>query len=563
VRKILIALFILLFPASAFAQNYSATAGSGLTFGSKFVSSVNYPQFVFCDPTTPSQCVAVNSSGQLVVIGAGVAGTPSGGVVSVQGVASGTTLPVSISGSQSVNVAQVLGSAISATNGLFTNLLQGNAILSATNPIFNRITDGTTATTVKAASTASVVGDTALVVAISPNNTIPIKAASGQFASGSIASGALASGSIAAGAVAAGAYVSGSVLSGAYASGALVDLTNLSAPIAPNTATATKSIVIGGQYNSTQETLTNGQQGQVALASRGGIMVATGLDPFNVTGAVSNASSGVATGATNIGAVGYNYGWNGTTWDQAKSSNGYLGVSAGYAVSTTMQNGATGNGNGTALPVTGYSTALINVNCSVACSGGTTINFEGTDSTGTFFSLASFPVGGNAPSVTTATTSGQFWVPIAGLTNVRARISSYSAGTITITGTPVYGPNATVTNTTGTTVSHASTTALGTSLVGKASPGSLFGFNCSGIAGGAAGYCIAYNGTSAPGTGALTGANVLDFCYFDTSARGCSLSRIPLAASYSTGIVLLLSSAASPYTYTTGTDTGAITIDYQ
>jgi hypothetical protein len=61
----------------------------------------------------------------------------------------------------------------------------------------------------------------------------------------------------------------------------------------------------------------------------------------------------------------------------------------------------------------------------------------------------------------------------------------------------------------------------------------------------------------------LTGTLVLDFCYFDTTARGCSLSRIPLAANYSAGITILLTSAVTPYTYTTGTDTGAISADYQ
>jgi hypothetical protein len=112
-------------------------------------------------------------------------------------------------------------------------------------------------------------------------------------------------------------------------------------------------------------------------------------------------------------------------------------------------------------------------------------------------------------------------------------------------------------------VPHASTSALGTSLVVKASPGNLFAYNCTAITGGAAGYCIAYNATTAPSTGALTGTLVLDFCYFDTTARGCSLSRIPLAANYSAGITILLTSAVTPYTYTTGTDTGAISADYQ
>lgn len=114
-----------------------------------------------------------------------------------------------------------------------------------------------------------------------------------------------------------------------------------------------------------------------------------------------------------------------------------------------------------------------------------------------------------------------------------------------------------------TATNHAATTALSTSLVVKAVPGSLLGFNCTGIAGATAGFCIAYNGTAAPSTGALTGSLVLDWCYFDTSARGCSLSRIPMAAYYSAGIVILMTSATTPYTYTTGTDTGAISADFQ
>lgn len=113
------------------------------------------------------------------------------------------------------------------------------------------------------------------------------------------------------------------------------------------------------------------------------------------------------------------------------------------------------------------------------------------------------------------------------------------------------------------TVLHASTTSLATALSAKTSSGSLLGFNCTSITGGAAGFCVAYNSASTPGTGALTGANVLDFCYFDTTARGCSLGRAPSQIAYSAGIQILVTSAASPYTYTTGTDTAAVSADYQ
>lgn len=112
-------------------------------------------------------------------------------------------------------------------------------------------------------------------------------------------------------------------------------------------------------------------------------------------------------------------------------------------------------------------------------------------------------------------------------------------------------------------LSHASgASASLTFLVAKASAGNLYGYNCTAISGAAAGFCVVYNGTSAPATGALTAANVLDFCYFGTTAAGCSLSRIPMGVNYSSGIVVLITSATTPYTYTTGTDTGAITADY-
>lgn len=62
-----------------------------------------------------------------------------------------------------------------------------------------------------------------------------------------------------------------------------VDLTNVAAPIAAATATATKSTLIGGQYDSTQKTLTNGQQGAISVSARGAVFVAPGAEGFQVT----------------------------------------------------------------------------------------------------------------------------------------------------------------------------------------------------------------------------------------------------------------------------------------
>lgn len=68
-KRLIVALFavISLGVAIAMATNYTVTQGSGTTFGSLVVSAVNYAQQLVCDPTTPTQCVAVDSSGVLTV----------------------------------------------------------------------------------------------------------------------------------------------------------------------------------------------------------------------------------------------------------------------------------------------------------------------------------------------------------------------------------------------------------------------------------------------------------------------------------------------------------------
>jgi hypothetical protein len=112
-------------------------------------------------------------------------------------------------------------------------------------------------------------------------------------------------------------------------------------------------------------------------------------------------------------------------------------------------------------------------------------------------------------------------------------------------------------------VSHLSTSSLANVLSAKGTAGYLSGFNCSAITGGSAGFCIAYNSATTPSAGALTGSLVLDFCSFDNSVHGCSLGREPMQVAYSAGIQILVTTASSPYTYTTGTDTAAISADFQ
>ncbi len=231
----------------------------------------------------------------------------------------------------------------------------------------------------------------------------------------------------------------------------------------------------------------------------------------------------------------------------------------------------------------GYESVSVEI---IANASANTITFETSDDNTNWVvttGIGTTYVGGTSPVSVVNLTAPTGYIFPKKLRYFRARVSTFIAGTTTVVGNLHKAPsnNGPVpigviagtaniggvvpvpSSTSAQAVSHASTTALGTSLVAKNAAGNLYAFNVSGVAGGAAGFAIAYNGSSAPGTGALTGANVLDFCFFDTTARGCSLSRIPMGVQYSAGIVILVSSAASPYTYTTGTDTAAITADYQ
>ncbi len=112
----------------------------------------------------------------------------------------------------------------------------------------------------------------------------------------------------------------------------------------------------------------------------------------------------------------------------------------------TMQSGATATGNGTAMSVDGYAVLVVTVNCS-ACSGGTTVNFEVSDGTN-FAARDAILVGTSTVSTSTTTSGLTIWsMPVAGFKSARARISGYSAGTVTVTGTavPVAGPQTVVT----------------------------------------------------------------------------------------------------------------------
>lgn len=98
-------------------------------------------------------------------------------------------------------------------------------------------------------------------------------------------------------------------------------------------------------YNLSPPTLATTNVGFIQCDSAGNLRIA-GTVTASLSGSTSNATSGVATSATNVPVVGYNYGFNGTTWDQLQvDSNKNLLVSSGGAptLATAQVSVTTGN----------------------------------------------------------------------------------------------------------------------------------------------------------------------------------------------------------------------------
>lgn len=95
----------------------------------------------------------------------------------------------------------------------------------------------------------------------------------------------------------------------------------------------------------------------------------------------------------------------------------------------TLQNAVTANGNGTTLDVSGYAEAVLQITSSPAMSGGTIVNFEVSLDDTTWVSISAIQAGS---LVTSTSTDGDFRFRTSGFKSFRARISGYSAGTVTV-----------------------------------------------------------------------------------------------------------------------------------
>lgn len=241
------------------------------------------------------------------------------------------------------------------------------------------------------------------------------------------------------------------------------------------------------------------------------------------------------------------------------------------------------------IDTTGYQSASVQV---TSAGTGATITYQGSDDLGAcsaatnWVSIAGVQDSGlNSAALytagvpaTTTTATGSIKLPVT-LRCFRSQITAYGSGTVTAEGYLRINPGPqqvlggqigttafpTTSVTAATTITNATSTALEATRAAKSSGGNVYGAYATAIAGGSAGFLVGYNATACPADGAVTGALVLDSCAFDTSNKGCSISRLPgPARNYSAGICFYITTGASPFANkATGTDTGYLSVDYQ
>jgi hypothetical protein len=98
---------------------------------------------------------------------------------------------------------------------------------------------------------------------------------------------------------------------------------------------------------------------------------------------------------------------------------------------TTLQSAAAANGNGTVMPVAGYDTAVLQITGTFVAN----VNFEVTADGSTWTGIEGIQPNENLSGGAVTGSSDADWVfAVAGFTSIRARISSYVSGSVTVIG---------------------------------------------------------------------------------------------------------------------------------
>lgn len=151
--------------------------------------------------------------------------------------------------------------------------------------------------------------------------------------------------------------------------------------VASGVADTGNPVKVGGVYNSTKPTFTNGQRGDLQVTTRGALAVtllaSDSATPLTVNGALGDGNS---TTVTAMGSIGYGLLFNGTTWDRQRGTSALVVLASG-ARTTTQTSAALTNYNHRGIRVV--------VNTTVIGTGSITLSITGTDANGITYTLLS------------------------------------------------------------------------------------------------------------------------------------------------------------------------------
>lgn len=218
-------------------------------------------------------------------------------------------------------------------------------------------------------------------------------------------------------------------------------------------------VSLGGcVYQSSPPTLLTGTAGYIQCDSTGNLRITGSL---SLAGTTSNATSGVATSATNLPTVSYNYGFNGTTWDQlqvdaSKNLKATVIAASGAYASGSVASGAYASGS----LASGAMVDLVALSAPVAPATATATKsaLAGCQAT----SAAITPTTGQQAAVD-CDLNNNLLVSSGGAPNIATAQVSVTTGNITVAAARALRRAVTITNVTGTSAAFCGVTGVTTS----------------------------------------------------------------------------------------------------
>lgn len=242
--------------------------------------------------------------------------------------------------------------------------------------------------------------------------------------------------------------------------------------------------------------------------------------PSIVAGNVSNATSGVATTATNVPTVSYNYGFGTTTWDQLRTAPNVPTTGVGVLAA-----GLVAQFN-TTLPVMANGTYGVLQGDASGNLRATIIAGQTTTTRAGLSASIGLPLQANSPTVANILGTAPFLFN--GTTNDAAVdvVGAVAAGTGNAAVDIAPTSAATAANV------PTATAAVGSNLIVKGTPGNLYSWVVTSAA--SAGYVMIFNATTLPADGAVTPADCRVIAANSTIGSG----NYDIPERYSTGIVI-------------------------